>query len=151
MIYPAATGNSSKADDAPIVLLGNFHGTRVLLLSELGRDGQSELLSQTNDLRADIIVAGLPEKGEPLCDDLITAIQPRVIVIADSDYPIARRASRALYERLDRLHIPVIYTRTAGAVKIMTDKAGWRLQTMDGQSFSPAFLSAQLKRNEFQE
>jgi len=27
----------------------------------------------------------------------------------------------------------VIYTRTAGAVKIETNKAGWKLHTMDGQ------------------
>jgi beta-lactamase superfamily II metal-dependent hydrolase len=134
-----------------MVLLGDFHATRILLLSELGRDGQSELLSQTNDLHADVVVAGLPEKGEPLCNDLIAAIQPHVIVIADSDYPVARRASRALHERMDRTNIPVIYTRAAGAVKIVMDKTGWKLQTMDGQNFSPAFLSAQLKRNEFQE
>jgi competence protein ComEC len=151
MIYPAATGNSPKASDSPMVLLGNFHSTRVLLLSELGRDGQSELLSHTNDLRANIVIAGLPEKGEPLCDDLIAAIDPRVIVIADSGYPVARRASRALHERLDRTHIPVVYTRASGAVKIVMDKTGWKLQTMDGQIFNPAFLSAQLKRNGFRE
>jgi hypothetical protein len=29
----------------------------------------------------------------------------------------------------------VIYTRTAGAVKIVTDKTGWKLTTMDGQKF----------------
>jgi hypothetical protein len=34
---------------------------------------------------------------------------------------------------LEESKIPVVYTRTAGAVKIVTDQAGWRLQTMDGQ------------------
>jgi hypothetical protein len=29
----------------------------------------------------------------------------------------------------------VIYTRGSGAVKIMTDKSGWKLQTMNGQQF----------------
>ena len=133
VLFPRATGNVSKAGNAPLVLLGNFHGTRVLLLSELSRDGQSELLAQTNDLRADIVVAGLPDEGEPLCDDLIAAIQPRVMVIADSEFPAGRRANRALHERLERSKIPVIYTRTAGAVKIVTGESGWRLQTMDGQ------------------
>jgi beta-lactamase superfamily II metal-dependent hydrolase len=133
VLFPRAAVNVSKAGDAPLVLLGNFHGTRILLLSELSRDGQSELLAQTNDLRADIVVAGLPDEGEPLCDDLIAAVQPRVIVIADSEFPAVRRAGRALHERLERSKIPVIYTRTAGAVKIATDKSGWRLQTMDGQ------------------
>ena len=151
VIYPTMTGSASKAEDAPLVLLGTFHGSRILLLSELSRDGQSDLLSQTNDLHADIIVAAMPEKGEPLCDALLAAIQPRVVVIADSDFPVARRASRALHERLDQTHISVIYTRSAGAAKIGTDRAGWKLQTMDGQNFSSVSLSAPPKRIAFQE
>jgi beta-lactamase superfamily II metal-dependent hydrolase len=135
VLFPPPGVGSSKADDAPLVLLANLGGAKILLLSELSRDAQSALLSQTNDLRADIVVAGLPDAGEPLCDDLIAAVRPRVIVIADSELPVTRRAGRALHERLERSGISVIYTRTAGAVKIVADKAGWRLWTMDGQEF----------------
>ncbi len=101
----------------------------------MSRAGQSDLLARTNDLRADIVVAGLPAEGEPLCDALIDAVQPRAIVIADSEFPANRRASRVLHDRLAQKKIPVIYTRTAGAVKIVTGKSGWKLQTMDGQQF----------------
>ena len=80
--------------------------------------------------------AGLPTEGEPLCDALIDAIQPRVIVIADSEFPAMRRASRALHERLAQKQMPVIYTRTAGAVEIMTTPAGWKLTTMAGQTLA---------------
>jgi beta-lactamase superfamily II metal-dependent hydrolase len=59
-----------------------------------------------------------------------------VIVIADSEFPATRRADRALKDRLRQKEIPVIYTRTAGAVTIVTDKSGWKLRTMDGQKFS---------------
>jgi competence protein ComEC len=135
VLFPAATANFSKADDSPLVLRGDFRGTKVLLLSDLSRAGQSDLLATTNNLRANIVVAGLPTEGEPLCDALIDAIQPRAIVIADSEFPATRRASHALHERLERKNISVFYTRTAGAVKIITDKTGWRLQTMDGQEF----------------
>ena len=135
VLFPAATTNVAKAEEAPLVLLGNFHGTRILLLADLSRSGQSELLSLTNDLRADIVVAGLPAEGEPLCDALLDAIQPKAVVIADSEFPATRRASRSLKERLERTKIPVIYTRTSGAVKIETDKAGWKLHAMDGRTF----------------
>ena len=135
MLFPAATTNVAKANDAPLVLLGNFHGTKILLLADLSRSGQSELLTLTNELRADVVVAGLPTEGEPLCDALIDAIQPRVIVIADSEFPATRRASRALRERLERAKVPVICTRTAGAVKIETDPTGWKLHAMDGRTF----------------
>ncbi|MFZ1073885.1 MAG: ComEC/Rec2 family competence protein [Verrucomicrobiia bacterium] len=133
VLHPDAGENFAHADNATLVLLGNFCGTRVLLLSDLGRNGQSALLSQTNDLRADIVIAGLPEEGEPLCDALLDAVQPKVIVIADSEFPATRRASRDLKQRLSGQNVPVIYTRTAGAVKIVTRPEGWELLTMDGQ------------------
>jgi ComEC/Rec2-related protein len=135
VLFPADTNHFSPADDNALVLLGNLHGSKVLLLSDLSRAGQSELLARTNDLRADLVVAGLPDGSEPLCDALLDAIQPKVIVIADSEFPATRRAGRSLRERLEQKGIPVIYTRTVGAVKIVTDKSGWKLRTMDGQKF----------------
>ena len=125
----------TRADDSALVLLGNFSGTRILLLSDLSRAGQGGLLSHTNDLHADIVIAGLPNEGEPLGGALLDAIQPKAIVIADSEFPANRRASRALKDRLAGRNVPVIYTRESGAVKIVTDKSGWKLQTMDGQKF----------------
>jgi hypothetical protein len=73
VFWPAATNNFPRADDNALVLLGNFRGARILLLSDLSRTGQDALLSRTNDLRADIVVAGLPNEGEPLCDALLGA------------------------------------------------------------------------------
>jgi len=133
---PDATDNFERADDASLVLLGNFYGPRVLLLSDLGREGQNVLLSRTNNLRADIVIAGLPDEGEPLCDALLDAAQPKVIVIADSEFPATRRASPKLRARLEQRGGPVIYTRTAGAVTILLRSNGWELRTMDGQKNS---------------
>jgi competence protein ComEC len=136
VLHPGAGEDFAHADDAALVLLGNFQGMRVLLLSDLGRNGQSALLARTNDLRADVVIAGLPDEGEPLCDALLDAVQPKVIVVADSEFPANRRASRTLRERLEQRKIPVIYTRTSGAVKIMTRPDVWELKTMDGQKFT---------------
>jgi ComEC/Rec2-related protein len=136
VLHPDATDNFDRADDASLVLLGNFYGTRVLLLSDLGRAGQSALLSRTNHLRADIVIAGLPDEGEPLCDALLDAAQPKVIIIADSDFPATRRASPKLRARLEQRGIPVVCTRTAGAVTILLRPDGWELRTMGGQKKS---------------
>ena len=141
ILSPAATNNFPRADDNALVLLGYFHGARILLLSDLGRNGQNELLAKTNDLRADIVIAGLPDEGEPLCDALIDAIQPKIIVIADSEFPANCRAGRALKERLAGHNATVIYTRDSGAATIFARPDGWILQTMDGQKFSSASLS----------
>ncbi|MGH7951886.1 MAG: ComEC/Rec2 family competence protein, partial [Limisphaerales bacterium] len=134
VLWPT-TNNFPRADDSALVLLGNFSGARILLLSDLGSIGQSELLSRTNHLHADIVVAGLPDEGEPLCGDLIEAIRPKMIVISDSEFPANRRASRELKNRLEQKKIPAIYTRDSGAVTIQVSKNGWKLQAMDGQKF----------------
>jgi competence protein ComEC len=135
ILVPSGTNNFPRADDNALVLLGNFSGAKVLLLSDLGRAGQNELLARTNDLRADIVVAGLPNEGEPLCDALLDAIQPKIIVIADSEFPANRRAGRELQKRLETKGIFTIYTRVSGAVTILANSSGWELRAMDGESF----------------
>jgi competence protein ComEC len=135
VLYPAATNNFPQADDNSLVLKGEIHGVTILLLSDLGRRGQEILINQTNDLRADIVVAGLPEKLQPLSEALLEKIQPRIIIVADSLFPATKRAPAALRERLARQNIPVLYTRTAGAVTLVAKPSGWELRTMDGQVF----------------
>lgn len=136
VLWPPANGDLTRADDNALVLLGNFSGTKVLLLSDLSAMGQSALLSAANDLRADIVIAGLPNKDDPLSGALADAIQPRVIVIADSESPPTRRASRQLKDRLEQRGTPVLYTRDSGAVKITMNKTGWNVRAMDGQKYS---------------
>jgi ComEC/Rec2-related protein len=138
MLHPAAGDRFPKADDNALVLAGDFTGTKILLLSDLGPDGQGALLARTNNLRSDIVITGLPDRGEALGDDLLTAIQPKVIIMTDSEFPAPRRASRELKERLAGRNVPVIYTRTAGAVTILTRLNHWELRTMDGQKFTSA-------------
>jgi len=145
VLHPASGANYSRADDAALVLRGTFHDTRVLLLSDLGRDGQGAVLARTNDLRADIVIAGLSNSGEPLGDELLRAVQPKVIVVADSEFPATQRASRELKERLAQRKIPVIYTRTAGAVTILARAQGWELRTMDGQKLTSPWPRTQVR------
>lgn len=135
VLHPGLNDNFARADDNALVLRGAFGRFHVLLLSNLGRQGQSALLGRTNDLRADIVVSALPAQGEPLCDDLIHAARPKVIVIVDADYPVQHRASPKLKLRLGKAGIPVIYTRTAGAVTVAEKEDGWEVQTMDGGRF----------------
>ncbi len=141
VFWPSPASGFSRADDGALVLLGHFPGAKILFLSDLGRLGQNGLLATTNSLRADIVVAGLPNEGEPLSDPLIAAIRPKLIVIVDSDSAFARHVTPRLKDRLADQNVPVIYTRTSGAAKIIVDKTGWKLQTGDGQQFTSAALS----------
>jgi competence protein ComEC len=135
MLYPVGD-NFPRADDNALVLSGEFSGLKILLLSDLGHDGQGALLARTNDLHADLVIAGLPDHGEALGEALLDAIRPKMIVVADSEFPAARRARPELKARLSEGNLPVIYTRTAGAVTIRARPNYWELRTMDGQKLT---------------
>jgi beta-lactamase superfamily II metal-dependent hydrolase len=138
VLHPAEGDRFKQADDNAIVLRGEIHGTRVLLLSDLGRPGQETLMERERDLRADIVIAGQPEQGEAVCDALLERMQPRVLVIMDSEYPAPERASPRLRSRLvdwaNRQHATVLYTRETGAVQLRLRRGSWTLQMMKGET-----------------
>jgi ComEC/Rec2-related protein len=129
ILFPPPNQGLVKADDAPLVLRQNFAGASVLLLSDLSRSGQNELLTSHPNLHADLVIAGLPAEGEPLCDALLEAIHPQAVIIADSLHPATRRASPALQTRLANSHLPIHYTRETGAIEIIRQPAGWKVET----------------------
>ena len=141
ILHPTAADESAQADDGALVRQGEFHGVKILLLSDLGRAGQNLLLDrETNVLRADIVVTGLPTQSEPLCEALLDAIRPRVIIVADSELPATARASERLKERLTRRNALVLHTRDAGAVTILFRPGDCEVRTADQQRFKLADL-----------
>jgi len=132
VLYPGTQNHFAVADDNAIVLRGQFHGYSVLLLSDLGKPGQNALMAAGRELRADIVVSGLPQQSEPLADALIDAIQPRLIIITDSQQPAGARASPKLRERLSRRGIPILYTREIGSVTLAFHRDGWSAQAVNG-------------------
>ncbi len=132
VLHPDRADRFAEADDHTLVLRGNFSGTRILLLSDLSRAGQDSLLQRAPDLRAEIVITCLPEQGEPLGEALLEAIQPRLIIVSDSEFPASKRAGAKLHERLARHGVPLIFTRDTGAVKISLRDNQWRITTPDG-------------------
>jgi competence protein ComEC len=136
VLHPDAEDHFPQADDNPLVLSALMGSRRILLLSDLGRPGQDALLQRTPDPRADILVTGQPVQGEAINDALLDAIQPRLIIVADSEFPAAERAKPRLQERLSRRAGPVIYTRQAGAATIEWRGSDWEVRTMSGMRIS---------------
>jgi len=136
VLHPNPTDHFPQADDSSIVLFGTFGKTRVLLLSDLGRPGQNALLQRNPALKADIVVTGLPVQTEPVCDALLDRLQPRLIIISDSEFPASERANAKLCERLAHKTIPVLYTHSTGSttIEFLNDK--WTVRTMSGAKFS---------------
>jgi len=131
ILHPDRLDRFSQADDQAIVLRARLHGVIVLLCSDLGRLGQQALLDREPDLRADIVVAGMPSAAEPLIDAWLDALRPQVIVLSTGDYPPNQQPSRSLRVRLARRHLPIYYTGDHGAVTITIKPAGWEVRAVD--------------------
>ncbi len=128
VLHPDDADRQPQADDNAVVLLGQFGETRVLLLSDLGKPGQNLLLRRYPDLKADLVIAGIPARTEPIADALLDSIQPRLLVVADAEYPATQRASAALRERLAARGTPVLYTRETGALIFTLTGHSWTVQ-----------------------
>ena len=129
LLHPNASDHFASPEDNAVVALGVFDDVRVLLISDLGRAGQNALFNRHPDLRADVVVAGLPEKGEPLATEMVQLIRPKVIVLADSEFPAKRRAAAALIKRLRRSGATVLVTRQVGGTTLWMRHGSWRLET----------------------
>jgi DNA internalization-related competence protein ComEC/Rec2 len=132
VLHPASQDRFAQADDNVVVLSKEIGGVRILLLSDLGKPGQNALLQREPALQADIVVAGLPAKTEPVADAFLEAVRPKVIVIVDAEYPATERASRKLQQRLARCPVPVLYTRETGTVTVEVRGQQWALRSMSG-------------------
>jgi competence protein ComEC len=136
VLYPNADLEFRRADDACLVLRGTLNGRTILLLSDLGREGQQRLLSLETNLVADLVVAGLPGDGEPLCDALLAAIHPRLVIVADSLWPASRKASDALVSRIKQSGCEVVCTSRSAGISLVFDSQGrmWTAWTSGGIS-----------------
>lgn len=128
VLNPQAGRQFADADDNALVFRREIKGNSILLLSSLGRSGQDLLLERNPNLRADVVVAGMPAKDEPLCEPLLRQLQPKLIIIIDSDFPATRRASSKFRERLANSGAAVLYCRDTGALKLTLRENGWDLK-----------------------
>lgn len=129
VLHPEPNDSFHQADDAALVLLGTIGETRVLLLSDLGLIAQRIFIERNISVTADIIITGLPAYGQPLTESLLEVLKPKLVIVADSEFPATRRASKELQQRLARRPFQVIFTSQVGAVEITFKKNTWKLQT----------------------
>ncbi len=133
VLHPMPADRFSQADDAALVLRGEFHGLRVLLMSDLGTAGQRALMERGLDLKTDVLVAGIPTAGEPVTDELLAMIQPQLIIISAGEFPAGERPSQPLRQRLAKLRVPVIYTLDSRSVTLSFHATDCEIRDMDGR------------------
>jgi beta-lactamase superfamily II metal-dependent hydrolase len=132
VLHPGPEDEFAQAENNALVLRRECNSRSVLLIPSLARDGQDALMRRHPDLRADIVVAGLPARDEPLCDALLDMLQPRLIIIADSEFPATRRASPKLRQRLSHRPAQVVYCHNNGALTLDLAPRKYSLSTANG-------------------
>jgi competence protein ComEC len=134
VLHPRATDKFSAGDDNAVVLRGDFNGVRVLLLSDFGRPGQRALLERETDLRADIVVTGIPTKEEPVNDELLAAIQPQIVIVTSAWHPALEQASKELMARLKSGPWKSLFVHECGTVTLRFREEGCEVKVTRGQS-----------------
>jgi len=124
----------TRADDQAVVLRRELHGVALLLMGDLGEEGQRRLLDREPNLRADVVVASVPAQGEPLLPELLAQVQPRLIIMATSEFPAREQGPARLRERLRQTGIPTLYTGDQGAIRLQLSPSQAMAVPMDGES-----------------
>ena len=133
VLHPLEGKGFPRADDNCVVLKRRIEHWTVLHLSELGETGQRQLLENTADLRADILIAGMPEQGEPLGAEVLDAVKPRVIILGTSRYPYTAAGSPELRARLESIGADVFYTDDKTSVSVIVRPEMCEVRSMDGR------------------
>ena len=108
----------TKADDKAMVLFKEIYGNSIILISELGRKGQNRFLEQHPQLKSDILIAGMPNHDSPVNDAMIMQLQPELIIMCTSNYPVTKRPSKKLRSRLEKYGIPIFFTSDIGGLEM---------------------------------
>ena len=80
-------------------------------------------------LDSDIVVTGLPEKGEAFCNGLVASTHPKLTIVADSEYPATKRATRVLEQRLSDSGAHAVFTRNQGAITLTIGPDGAKMRS----------------------
>jgi competence protein ComEC len=127
ILHPGAAGQFSEADDSATVMLAELNHCKVLFCSDLSPRGQHSLMAGHEDLTSNIVVAGMPSKGEPLDEALLDLIRPELVVITGRRPTASLRQSMA--QRYENRGLRVIYTAESGTVTLTFTPHGWFLKT----------------------
>jgi competence protein ComEC len=134
VLHPEKGRGFPRADDNSVVLRRLIQGWTVLHISDLGAQGQKQLLESGADLRADIVISGMPEAGEPLGAELLDAILARTIILGTTKYPYTAGGTPELRTRLEKSKAEVFYTTEEDAVTVTFDKDVCEVNGMKGQT-----------------
>ncbi len=121
VLWPPAGEAGIRSDDRCLVLHGTLGGVRCCVIPSLNPDAQRRLVARWGDrLRSEVLIAGMPSRGEPLIDELLSVVRPSKVVLLVGERPANLRLPRVARLRIRRAVAPgaVWVTDQAGAVTL---------------------------------
>ncbi len=147
VLHPAASDKYAQADDGSLVLRFGEGPESVLMVGDLGRPGQEALLQRHPELRAGIVISGVPTRGEPLGEGLLDRLQPRMVIVVDATQPSPAKASAACKARLRARPMSVWFTSETGSLELRESRGRWEIRDAEGRSLGR--LPARTSRDRF--
>jgi len=106
------------ADDRCAVLRLDWHGWRVMFLSDTGFLGEQRLCRELDDLAADVLVLGR-HRIDPGCGGgFLARVSPRAVVVSHDRFPPEERADHRMLAKLHATGARVFHQGECGAVII---------------------------------
>lgn len=136
VLHPRLGEDFPRSSDDAVVLRGELHHVRVLLLGDLGHDGRQALLRCEKELKADVLVLSKPARSLPVDLGFLRHVAPKVIVVQDCEFPVTQRASAEWMARLRASGAAVFSVRQCGGIRLSIRPIGWRLENAEGVLFS---------------
>lgn len=132
VLYPATNDVPARADDACLVVYREALGTRVLLLGDLSAAGQGLFLARHPELRADVVIAGVGERGALPGAEFLAHVEPREVIIADAVLPATARARDPGRTQVRQGPWKTYFTAETGALELAVRGGGWELRDTRG-------------------
>ncbi|MBL9134878.1 MAG: ComEC/Rec2 family competence protein [Verrucomicrobiales bacterium] len=142
ILHPAAGELFARADDASLVMYLRTAETSILVTGDLGPKGQQRLHQRHPDLRSEVVITGLTDRGEGPAPRLLECWGTRILVIADAQDPATARASKALKEELRRASdLSVLFTSEHGPLDLRFHRGRWEIVDARGRTVLPGPLA----------
>jgi len=128
--------NSSRdLNNSSVVLRLEFRDVSFLFTGDLEREGEDELLSSGENLRADVLKVGHHGSNTSTSLRFLKAVQPKIAVISAGWPSRSGCPDFKILERLNAAGVKTFWTGRDGAVTVTTDGASLRVQTGRGETW----------------
>ncbi|MBI5395274.1 MAG: ComEC/Rec2 family competence protein [Verrucomicrobia bacterium] len=132
VLHPPAGKLPARGDDAVLVLQLRAGIHRILLMSDATAGVERRLIAERADLRSDVLIRGMPSRGDCCTEEFLDAVAAQWVVINCGDYSPEERPLPPMLLRIRQHGARLLRTDEDGAVtmRLTPDEIGVK-------SFSP--------------